>query len=276
MNSYLYLNVYSHPKLGHLLYAGSCSRKDNVRGKINKTYHGSSSYVKRHSWDKYLMDIIYIKDTTDLSTMKLESELINVCCRLYGILPQVKECAHRNGNYWVDNYPDGIMLNAHNNTLEHCHLKLRLEGQSELQKEVSLRTIKLAAAASQEALKTRGATAKQKESAYNAALKHAENFRKFGQSKAAKDAFIRMQRSKIYDDGLLSKIQNTRKERYSKDSSYGRHRKVRCIETGMIGTIHKLCGDLGVQNLECTIRRHLNKGELVYKHPSLNLSFEFV
>lgn len=134
---YLYVNVYKHPRHGFMLYVGSCTRRDNVRGKLNHNYHGSSHLISQYKWNRFLIREIFIKNVTN--SLREESELIKVVQKLYGVHPLLKQ-----RNEWLRKYPTGLCINGHSNNLENALNKLRKFGPTQLQQEQRERARKLA------------------------------------------------------------------------------------------------------------------------------------
>lgn len=267
--SYLYVNIYEHPKYGMLLYVGSCTRSDNVPNKVNPTYQGSSTLVNRYGWDKYLVAHCFIRNTN--KPLIDEGILIKEMCEEHGVLPLAKQASQQNNNFWPSKFKDGVMLNCHCNTLEHAHQKRRLLGSSESQKEHSRASVKIAAKVS--AFNRKG----QVPSSQKLAAKvHQQNILSKGLSLLSKKNLERLNSIKDYGQGFQDKVHSTRALRYNTIQDYGKQRLIKCLETGDVGTAHALCTRLGLGNADISIRRHLNRGDLTYKLPEHNLTFMFV
>lgn len=267
--SYLYVNIYEHPTFGMLLYAGSCTRADNLPNKVNPTYKGSSTMVTKYGWDKYLVAHCFIRNTN--KPLIDEGILIKEMCEEYGILPLAKKVSQQNNNFWPSKFKNGIMLNCHCNTLEHAHQKRRIFGSSKSQKEHSRVSIKLAAKVS--AFNRKGQVPN---SQLAASFKHQQNVMHNGLSPKAKQNLVSLNNSHCYDHDFQQKVHRTRAQNYDNDPNYGKQRLVKCLETGDVGTAHAICSKLNLGNIDVSIRRHLNRGDLVYKHVESGFTFMFV
>lgn len=267
--SYLYVNIYEHPKYGMLLYVGSCTRAGNLPNRVNKTYRGSSSLVKKYGWDKYLVGHCFIRNTD--KPLVDEGILIQEMCVEFGVFSFAKQVSRRNGNVWPSKFKDGIMLNCHCNTLEQAHLKRQVFGSSEAQKEHSRNSIK-------EAIKVSAISRKGQvpQSQKLAAKAHQKNILSRGLTPLAKKNLERLNSIKDYGKEFQDRIHSTRALRYKTSKDYGRQRLIKCIETGDVGTAHSLCTRLGLKNADVSIRRHLNRGDVTYKLHEHNLTFMFV
>lgn len=253
MISYLYLNVYYHPKYGYFLYVGSCSRKDNVSGRLNSKYHDSSSLIKQFHWQKFLVKEIFIKNTTN--PLKAESELIDWVLFTYGVHPLI-----RDRNPWLLKYPVGICINGHNNTLSHALEKLKQEGPSELQ--INQRRLARLKALESVTKEQRLSSIKKA----NASVSTSQRIENLSHSDRAKAIASRLKLG--YKQSIIKSIQT----RYFNDVK-PIHRVTEC--NGIVGSVQYVCTVLGHKNWNVAVSRKFSSGLTTVFHHGFQFKLLF-
>lgn len=115
--TYIYLNTYKIN--GNFYYYVGSHTWSGPQYVLDSSYQGSSSVAKQYHWVPVYQQ--FLKDITNApNKFRVESEEIIMYLKLFGIAPPARSTAHKNGNFWVDQFHTGTMLNCHANTLEHC------------------------------------------------------------------------------------------------------------------------------------------------------------
>ena len=110
--TYIYLNEYPN---GYL-YVGSHSW--NGEG-LDPNYQGSSHIAKLYHWKPSKITILQTLDNPK-EQLHIEGEVIYEYCSKFGVARIAKVVANKNGNFWVDKFKDGLMLNCQANNLAHA------------------------------------------------------------------------------------------------------------------------------------------------------------
>lgn len=102
---YVYLIVYTN---GYM-YVGSHTWKGVG---LDPNYHGSSSIANRYNYTiekEIILEVVVSKERK----IVCEREWIDAFLNCFGIAPIALTTSHANGNYWVDRFKSGVMINCH-------------------------------------------------------------------------------------------------------------------------------------------------------------------